>query len=690
MKHPLDHETQNVSTEVRLRCPECHGSLEQSGSDLLCDSCDRRYPVLGRMPMLHVSPPPCHGQGLSNDMVGLPGMLADASQDAESALHRWFRWTGRTVEQARQMLASGNAGWKFLLPLARQATVLDLGCGWGAATLGLASHFGHVVAMDQEPDPMWLGRLRAEVAMLANVQFVCGYDGKYLPFDDRCFDVVVLNRALARAALQRRGNPRAVQLALLRETRRVLREDGVLLLLENHRFAWKQWFRQADDDTGLRLVTWMPRAAANAYSRLRGHGAYRTYLYGARGYQALLREAGFGVVAVHTVFSSHGVPDAIWPEQRRPRPIARSFRRVTTSPWTRARQQVRGWLNSRFPEAYAIRATPGGSLPTFVDRLCRELQEKAPGCLPEMARLASYRINSDMGMVTIVMRPTRADAEGFIIRLSLHERGEQHLRRESQLLQAVRDDAHPLASQASLLPRCLYQGVLEGVYAGVFSLLPGVSVDEPLWTASSLSRALDEVARFGIEMHRASARPWVGSQMTRRLVDDKAKRLVSLALHTQARVALERLSDALERRMEAMKLPVVQGHGDFKLRNALFDPKQKNLRGVIDWGAAESQELALYDLSFLLVDYLMLRDGSPLVRILGAWLARGRLDPWANAWMQDCARQLDLDWNDETSRLLAQYQWLQRMAPLATGNEVLRFHHGYLDAMFSILSNGLG
>ena len=108
----------------------------------------------------------------------------------------------------------------FLLPrLTTGQQVLDLGCGPGAITVGLAERVGpsgSVVGVDR--DAGWFETARARAAAHPNVRFEEG-DAAALAFDDDSFDVAFLH-----ALLQHVESPDAV----LAEVRRVVRPGGIV------------------------------------------------------------------------------------------------------------------------------------------------------------------------------------------------------------------------------------------------------------------------------------------------------------------------------------------------------------------------------------------------------------------------------------------------------------------------------
>lgn len=101
-----------------------------------------------------------------------------------------FGYSEAAVEMMGARTAQIQAG--FLLPeLAPDMSVLDIGCGPGSITVGLAEAVirGRATGLDIEPSQIELARRRANEMGLGNCHFEVGsvFD---LPFADNSFNVV--------------------------------------------------------------------------------------------------------------------------------------------------------------------------------------------------------------------------------------------------------------------------------------------------------------------------------------------------------------------------------------------------------------------------------------------------------------------------------------------------------------------
>lgn len=686
---PARHSMPRCSTEQigdgMLRCPACLARIDWRGEQLACSDCCRVYEVVDGIPVLPTGSVPYFGEFAQKDMAQL---LQEASHDVETTLRRWLRHQQVERRLGEYILGSGRAGWKFLLPLTRSSRVLDIGCGWGAVAHSMSESCDCVMAMDATLERLQFLRIRAEQENIEGLRFVCSGDGNYLPFDDGAFDIVIMNGVLEWIPSGKSGHPQALQEAFLREVRRVLQPQGILHLAIENRYAWRTWFQYKDGHTGLRFVPWLPRRLADAYCRLKGHGAYRNFLYGRRGYERLLDAAGFRSTRFYVPLPGYHYPSALVPVHRT-RELRAASSPLRGNLLKRVRRTATSLLKSHFPSNYGIIACSDTECASFLDRLCQQLECSLSGVSAGRCIPSTYRINGEMGMVTVVMESVDRLTTRFVLKLPLHERGRLGLQREARLLAECRDERSSLFPIAEWLPRILHEARFENQYYVVHSIVTGRPIQRNTDNHRSLSKALHESSNFALRLHRCSEQQNVDwSESIGPLVHDKVRCLMSLAPTGEAKEALLRLADSLAAYLQQQQLPVVVGHGDFKIGNCLYNSSDGRLSGVLDWGAFTRQELPLYDLSFLLVDYLAMIDGKSIQSILHAWLISGEHHGRIADWLQDKAQTLNMPWTSESLRAIGQYQWLQRMTPLSTGHETRRFDFRFVDAMFDLLSSG--
>lgn len=165
--------------------------------------------------------------------------------------------------------AEDSAG--YLLPHLRPGmSVLDVGCGPGTITVGLAARVapGRVVAVEITDEALDLARAEARARSQTNIDFVTS-DVHALDFADNTFDVVHAHQVLQHVA-----DP----VQALRELRRVTVPDGIVAVRDAD-YAGFMWFPQlptlerwrelyneaarvngGEPDAGRRLLSWAQEA----------------------------------------------------------------------------------------------------------------------------------------------------------------------------------------------------------------------------------------------------------------------------------------------------------------------------------------------------------------------------------------------------------------------------------------------
>jgi ubiquinone/menaquinone biosynthesis C-methylase UbiE len=214
------------------------------------------------------------------------------------------------------LVVDSRYAWKIFLDLNKDKSLLDIGCGLGNLVSNLAPHVGKVYAMDLTYKRLQFTQKRSSVFnSSANFSFVAGGDQKYLPFPDHSVDCITLSGVLewvgegdsspynSGSKLRRlwnmlanhfgETNPRNIQIAFLREIKRVLKEDGQLFVGIENRLNYEYFVSRPDHHSNLKYGSLMPRFIANLYSIFVKHRPYRTFTYSIPGYRKLFADAGF-------------------------------------------------------------------------------------------------------------------------------------------------------------------------------------------------------------------------------------------------------------------------------------------------------------------------------------------------------------------------------------------------------------
>lgn len=194
---------------------------------------------------------------------------------SEPPRDRYTHGHHESVVQSHARRRAEVEAW-FLLPeLRAEMRLLDVGCGPGTVTAGLARAVapGEAIGLDAAPEVLEHARAHAAEEAVDNLTFVPGdvYD---LDFSDGAFDVVYANQLL-----QHLTDP----VRALREMRRVLK-PGALLAVRDADYAtmcpspkfpefdeWNALYHQvayhnrAEPDAGRELTRWVRAAGFDQY-----------------------------------------------------------------------------------------------------------------------------------------------------------------------------------------------------------------------------------------------------------------------------------------------------------------------------------------------------------------------------------------------------------------------------------------
>lgn len=232
-------------------------------------------------------------------------------KDGFEAAVKKFDYEGMRFDYAASY---SRADFIPFLPVSSDATILDLGSGYGNITIPLAKKFKKVIATDASLELLEFLNLRAQSEGIQNIECVniAPLEQCDLPFKPKSFDAIILNGVLEWVGSGKtEKDPGVYQQELLLLLSCLLKDDGVLYVaIENRMFPG--WLRR-DPHSKLKWTSIMPRPLASWYARRHGHkDGYRTYIYSKHGYKKLFARGGFTNLKFYYPYSSYRDPVFIY------------------------------------------------------------------------------------------------------------------------------------------------------------------------------------------------------------------------------------------------------------------------------------------------------------------------------------------------------------------------------------------
>jgi hypothetical protein len=486
--------------------------------------------------------------------------------------------------------------------------------------------------------------MRAKKQRIENLQLVCGGGSRRLiPFVESVFDAVVVGRDQMRVT---------DSVVFLNECGRVLKTDGCLFEMFRNRYGWRSWMK--------------PKLPV------------RSQHPGRRRYQRMLESCGFGNTRFYIPCPAYYRPSRMIDFDDTVQ-LKQAFTRNEFTAFRRFRQKVKGILTARFPAAFGMIAS-AKTRSSFLDRLLTHVRAETGDSPNAGPSRFTYRINDEMGIVTVIAQEPGGP---FVLKLPIHERGLQELKSETLILKEVQEvTGHPLSDLANLFAMVRSDGEFGGQTYFTHSLLPGVSGDHIPASSRLFETVVSNAAKFLAQLHVKSPDLKV---LLEDLVDPVRHDVLSLAADATQRDTVNRVADGILETFANAFPGAVWAHGDSKIANFMFDPVSGSLTGVIDWGTGFQPELPGYDLSFLLVSSEASRTRTGVPDELSHQYRSGRPQHFRQH-LNQFATTTDLPLHDSHYQAMIGYQWMKRLAPLATEYETMRFNHQYLDRMFDAVA----
>ncbi len=554
-------------------CPNCHGALDISGSFYSCQKCDTSFSIFNLRPILG-------GKQLSfSEVVGMDPLKFRALLDQieikgfSTAVNAFFAESGESIRDSffRSTFDLRRTAWKFTLAVPNDAVALDLGCGKGVTSIGLAPLCKEVVGYDTSRECIKFLQCWSNYEKLSNIHCLYGDGNEFLPFEDGTFDIVVMNDVLEWVGYGHSSSASQCHERLLRDVRRILKPSGQLYIGTENRIGYHYFFSKKVDHTRLPFINYIIRVLASIFQQENRKTSYGPYTYTRDGLNKLLKECEFSHVSFYSMF----------PDWRHLLQIASLNGRTRVTPTKSQRK-----LNSLAFQVMCLPKFLKYFTPFF--GVVASSTQKDNSLLQTLINILGLSIDLDGPLLvsktgTVITRARASDGKGIIVRLPYSPSGKEKCVRNAKRLRDIHDDTTVPESFKQCVPRLLAKGECNGQLATAETLVSGISLNHVrearlniVWR--SLVRILVpwSMKDFGnaetdINLSRANViRSWMLA--VKKIIPKNNEHKVLADFLTKTEFDLN-----------AMPEFAALTHGDCHPGNVLINKNTGEMSGLIDW-----------------------------------------------------------------------------------------------------------
>jgi SAM-dependent methyltransferase len=617
-----------MSESARLRCSACGGALAERGpGELSCAREERVFPVAHAVIDLRldrevaVESPPVPREKLASALAD-----QDRGRPFLEALEEFLREL-EEVESDRlmQILGEGRGAWLALLE-STGGEALFLGNALSGTVPALAVAGFRVTALDTSPDRARYGQWRNTSRGDSPARAAVVAPARRLPFEDRAFDVVVLERGFPHASP-------AFGLDL-GEVRRVAR--GEIVLVGNNRFGYKR-------STGRRSVHYLPGPFEYAAEALFPRDGERTLAGFRRALAApeFERACAFALYPHATDFTHVVALDepspalTIGPKEKR---------NVLKVAATRV-----GLFPVLTPSFCLVSrrsgAIPGrtGARPARIEAILAEIAERIGEPCPEAEHVVATRGQS----ILVHTRPRDPRAEGPAGRWTVHIPFAKW-----NIARAPRRNATLASLRARFpwlpTPEPLFFGKATGLLLSCERRLPGWTAPQHSGDRGTTAAILSEVAGHFARLVVRPAAPFTRADFDE-LVAPKFALVASKVGVKSTAANLARLCDETRERLVGRRMPRVYYHSDLRDKHVQIG-EDGSVAGYLDWSTSEEEFLPYQDLLNLVVHGRRQETGAPIREAWRLVRERRRMLAYERTPLERYAAEVGID--DETARAI--------------------------------------
>ncbi len=291
---------------IQFVCPHCKKNLSVEEKSFACLSCQKNWSTKNNVPSF--AEKDIYWGEFEEEKLKNAIAIFDHSNKKD-----FYNFIERDLGRTDFIFGKARTDFMYYLPLSKDASVLDVGCGLGIHSFNIAPFVGQVYSFDQSVTRVSFCLLRKKIEEITSLHFFHG-EVTSLPFKKDSFNIIMMNGVVEWLGnINRHKSPRQDQIFVLKQMFDYLKKDGVLYIGIENRFATA--YLHGIDHNGLRFTSFMPRCLASFLTYIyKGH-FYRTYTYSIFGYKKLLKESGFDVKKTdfYIAYPGYNLPQYIIP-----------------------------------------------------------------------------------------------------------------------------------------------------------------------------------------------------------------------------------------------------------------------------------------------------------------------------------------------------------------------------------------
>jgi ubiquinone/menaquinone biosynthesis C-methylase UbiE len=473
-----------------------------------------------------------------------------------------------------------RTGWKYLLPITKESTVLDFNFGWGGISLSLSCNVKEVISLGPRKEQLIFARYASRFLDRNNISFIhyCNY--KTLPFSDDTFDIIVISDLglIDENNFESCAKKRDV---LLKEINRILKPQGILYISAKNILSYaflKSKFLHME----YKLNPFKLDLNFNGYARKKRSKRHEGYVCSLYGLKKTVRKAGF------QSFQSL----SIVPDKERPAELidlsTRCSKNRTNNKGTSLSKRLKNGYRflSIFGPNFSITASKSSIQHiSYMNALVDKIKESLK--IDEL-KIDKYIIRPALLLVFC----NDLNENRVIIRIPYSEREAFKVKNNTEVLKKLTDK---IVMDNVRFPELLLDGYFCDNYYSVETCVQGESADRLKIKNHSefIDVILNFIINFGLNM---SSKPQQSGSQLISYFEEIIAFIKSKLIENGLKDAYGSLTDLYLNKLNESELRPITIHGDLNLGNCLFLSNNMKYLGVIDWDQSIDYGLPGWDL----------------------------------------------------------------------------------------------